>query len=493
MSSTRLTEVESKINEVRHRLANLSLSFQLDEDTARPCEVHAVKDDNQNSPVLVERDLNRSVTAKSAMPASTGDMNRLVELARREAAQRDGSHQTPQPNGCKERRRTTHFSTENLQIGLQGHTYYDPTPAAPTTQYHVSAWAPTASFQQQPARSAGRAPLYSSHVPTSTLSCAGHRSNAPAAAASTPRPNSGLVGGFDPLQAVQARLREKLRKSAASRSPLSSPGSTEQSPSPKPQELWQTGHSGALTCAPDDASNEVLPSTTQTGLKKTKGEQQEQQNVEASTPKIKGATDVIRNAKQRFASPGSPGVASLSQSFLDGKGHCQNRVASKPLPKDVYSRSSSAFRSESFKNPSSQKKSVQTPRRPSSVASRQRSPCQVAQPALPRKSTPQRTVLDVLTGAEVFALMRLRGIIVSRGETGECTLPETRCHSIYLSPDEHKQLLDLRANLRLRHFSVKKKGDKSQPIAPRSLSRKSSSKPLPVRRSSSALHDAPKW
>nr|AAO84668.1 unknown [Trypanosoma cruzi] len=398
MSSTRLTEMESKINEVRHRLANLNLSFQLDEDAARPCEVHAVKDDKQNSPVLVERDLNRSVTAKSAMPASTGDMNRLVELARREAAQRDGSHQTPQPNGCKERRRTTHFSTENLQIGLQGHTYYDPTPAAPTTQYHVSAWAPTASFSSSLRDRRGELIIFS-HVPTSTLSCAGHRSNVPAAAAPTSRPTSGLVGGFDPLQAVQARLREKLRKSAASRSPLSSPGSAEQSPSPKPQELWQTSHSGALTCAPDDASNEVLPSTTQTGLKKTKREQQEQQNVEASTPKIKGATDVICNAKQRFASPGSPGVASLSQSFLDGKGHCQNRVASKPLPKDVYSRSTSAFRSEISANPSFQKKSVQIPRRPSSVASRQRSPCQLAQPALSRKSTSAtEQVLDVLTG-----------------------------------------------------------------------------------------------
>jgi hypothetical protein len=58
----------------------------------------------------------------------------------------------------------------------------------------------------------------------------------------------------------------------------------------------------------------------------------------------------------------------------------------------------------------------------------------------------------LLSGAEVFAILRLRGIISSEGNTGEHLLPPVRCHRMVLTPGENGQLLQLRealkANLR---------------------------------------------
>jgi hypothetical protein len=49
-----------------------------------------------------------------------------------------------------------------------------------------------------------------------------------------------------------------------------------------------------------------------------------------------------------------------------------------------------------------------------------------------------------LSGAEVFAVLRLRGMITSQGITGEHMLPTTQCHSMQLTTGEHAQLLQLR-------------------------------------------------
>ncbi|RNF06229.1 hypothetical protein TraAM80_04052 [Trypanosoma rangeli] len=492
MSSARLTEVESKINEVRHRLANLSLSFQHDEDTECPPAVFAIKEAGRRTSPLVERDVNKNVTVKSEVPAPTGDMNRLVELAKREAAQRESCHPTPQRLGCKVSKTASFLSKERTQGAPHGHAYYDSTPADQTTQYCGAAVTSVASFQQPSARPVRRAPLYSSDSPQSASSCFGRCFDVRAAAAPMTQLTPERGSGFDPLQAVQARLREKLRKSVVSRSLHSSEESTARSPSPslKPQEQWQKTQPRVSVCVPDDAVSDTVQ-TELGGCGEQAHEGPKRPTVEATTPNVRAATKAVRRVKQQFASPASPGAASLSHS-LNGEGHRQKHVAPKPVMREVFARFSSVVHSEGSANRSSQRQPLQTPRRSSVVGSRQESPCRVAQPALPLKTTPQRTVLDVLTGAEVFALMRLRGIIVSRGETGESALPEARCHSIYLSHDEHKQLLELRANLQLRSSSAMKLNGKRQSRAQRSASTRSSSRSLPLRQSSSAGRAATK-
>lgn len=49
-----------------------------------------------------------------------------------------------------------------------------------------------------------------------------------------------------------------------------------------------------------------------------------------------------------------------------------------------------------------------------------------------------------LSGAEVFAVLRLRGIITSQGVTGEHLLPTAHCHTMQLTTGEYAQLLQLR-------------------------------------------------
>ena len=58
-----------------------------------------------------------------------------------------------------------------------------------------------------------------------------------------------------------------------------------------------------------------------------------------------------------------------------------------------------------------------------------------------------RTVRAALSGAEVFAVLRLRGTITSSGDTGERLLPPTRNHILQLTEEEHSQLRQLRLSL----------------------------------------------
>ena len=53
-----------------------------------------------------------------------------------------------------------------------------------------------------------------------------------------------------------------------------------------------------------------------------------------------------------------------------------------------------------------------------------------------------------LTGAEVFAILRLRGTITSRGVTGEHLLPQQAVHQMAITPGELQQLNQLRELLR---------------------------------------------
>ncbi|KPI90801.1 hypothetical protein ABL78_0034 [Leptomonas seymouri] len=59
----------------------------------------------------------------------------------------------------------------------------------------------------------------------------------------------------------------------------------------------------------------------------------------------------------------------------------------------------------------------------------------------------EATILASVTGAELFALLRLRGLIESEGDAGEYRLPPTRCHRLYVTADEHRQLHLLRQSI----------------------------------------------
>ncbi|GET91498.1 hypothetical protein, conserved [Leishmania tarentolae] len=60
----------------------------------------------------------------------------------------------------------------------------------------------------------------------------------------------------------------------------------------------------------------------------------------------------------------------------------------------------------------------------------------------------EATILCPVTGAELFALLRMRGLIDSEGDTEEYRLPPVRCHRLYVTAEEHRQLKLLRHSLR---------------------------------------------
>ncbi|CBZ29550.1 conserved hypothetical protein [Leishmania mexicana MHOM/GT/2001/U1103] len=59
----------------------------------------------------------------------------------------------------------------------------------------------------------------------------------------------------------------------------------------------------------------------------------------------------------------------------------------------------------------------------------------------------EATILCPVTGAELFALLRMRGLIDSEGDTEEYRLPPVRCHRLYVTAEEHRQLKLLRQSL----------------------------------------------
>lgn len=426
MSSTQLIEVENRMNEVRQRLENLSLTFQHEGETTRDTTGAA----ETQAKMLAERNINDCFDLKSDSFLPKGSLNRLVGLSRRETAQRDNCHQPREPSAQKENMTTLLISSEvaSNDVSFQEQTHCEPTISVQKSHYACATKTAAPSFCQhaQPTHTA----VFCS--PTSNKVTSSHHD------------------GCDLFQVLQARLREKLQKSAVKRSPSSSPDKMK-TPSPKAQTMWKPDGSGGFA---DNSANDAVRNGSRSTVRTELGKS-EQRPAEGRSPSVSGAANTMYHAKTLFPVSDSSKKRLPLYSSSTGK---QQRPHCAAFP-DKHARPS-ASRSFSRCNTGSARcspsqTSVQRPRRSSSGELRPSSPCRAAQPALPLKTAPQRTVLDVLTGAELFALMRLRGVVVSRGETGESALPDTRCHSVYLSPDEHKQLLELRANLRLRSMSAR--------------------------------------
>lgn len=72
-------------------------------------------------------------------------------------------------------------------------------------------------------------------------------------------------------------------------------------------------------------------------------------------------------------------------------------------------------------------------------------PSDVEEKSIRKPQSPDVTVHTIaVSGAELFAILRLRGLIRSEGQTGEHLLPTTPCHTLDLTHSEYTQLVRLR-------------------------------------------------
>jgi hypothetical protein len=76
------------------------------------------------------------------------------------------------------------------------------------------------------------------------------------------------------------------------------------------------------------------------------------------------------------------------------------------------------------------------------------------------------THLVALSGAELFAILRLRGVISSHGQTGEHLLPLACCHSMFLTTEEYSQLLQLRELLKTQARASPKNASERRRLSP---------------------------
>nr|CCC95992.1 unnamed protein product [Trypanosoma congolense IL3000] len=269
----------------------------------------------------------------------------------------------------------------------------------------------------------------------------------------------GPCGFFDPLQALESRIRDKLQKRTFLANPQSNEANFEGTPSPRGSVVQKNALLDTQVKRSWSTEGQTPGSKTMCSKDEQIEDNCERQDEREYSPhaldiEVPSYTQIERLPKQKgsISMKGPPTNVMRGASrpaSVATNSHRQRQQPNKPLYSESY---------DPVNNNSTGKlaKDFSSNCRPKAHASRSHSRTEVGSSSescvrhvLPRKAAPQTTILDVLTGAEFFALMRLRGIIVSRGDTGEWKLPESRCHSVYLSPKEHQQLLDLRASLRL--------------------------------------------
>ena len=93
---------------------------------------------------------------------------------------------------------------------------------------------------------------------------------------------------------------------------------------------------------------------------------------------------------------------------------------------------------------------LQTPKRSTTPTADRRGTAKPAAPSI-RPSSNEETEATMLSGAEVFAILRLRGVISSQGSTGENLLPQAQVHQMFLTRTEVEQLNHLREVLKKQH------------------------------------------
>lgn len=154
-------------------------------------------------------------------------------------------------------------------------------------------------------------------------------------------------------------------------------------------------------------------------------------------------SDVTTAGGARNVQSGSRRSLSRSQS---GSAPQPRRSSTRPQSERHASSNSSngMWRPRPSTNPSSSH-----PRERSSIGSQpQRGSAAVSAPrSKPISLNVEATILASVTGAELFALLRMRGLIDSEGDTEEYRLPPSRCHRLYVTADELRQLQLLRQSM----------------------------------------------
>ncbi|SCU67787.1 uncharacterized protein TEOVI_000858700 [Trypanosoma equiperdum] len=428
MPSESLADVDCKINEMRDRLMNISQCLQRDEEfdagfvPGRSPEVY--QQDERNSIVshAADEELPRKrQTSISSSAERIFTKEEKLSVLREEAG--DGNIKTLNTSRRKGSTTALVEEVEMCDSGIKEQESIKTTYqlGAPYTKNNNINGGPPQAGVLQAERQV--------HVSSS-------------------QPLTHLVGGsFDPLQAMEIRLREKLRKKVSS---SNHPSDTVGSVNNLPVEQRNISNSAAE----NSPLHEPWTATAETPSNKTQGpvressEKQYKQYVDKGCGSCALDTECLCAGEDKRPTVRSSSVVTEVSRPLVSRGSCQHRVQGTNFMRPIFARAP-----HSPGSPRVTEKSVSCKNTiRGNSGPRGRTPSQVGgdpvRPVLPRKTAPQRTVLDILTGAELFALLRLRGVIVSRGDTGEYLLPEARCHSVYLSPEEHRQLLDLRTKLR---------------------------------------------
>ena len=162
----------------------------------------------------------------------------------------------------------------------------------------------------------------------------------------------------------------------------------------------------------------------------------------------------LRSAHNHAVSP--PAVGKLD----DAKKPCLGnvRTASRSLcgsarQRRTQSRSavteSRSSRSRTSRHTTSTSPSPSHPRERSSTGAHPPRSSIAAPRSRPISLNVEATILASVSGAELFALLRMRGLIDSEGDTEEYRLPLARCHRLYVTADEHRQLHLLRQSMQV--------------------------------------------
>ncbi|CAG9580253.1 conserved hypothetical protein [Leishmania major strain Friedlin] len=133
-----------------------------------------------------------------------------------------------------------------------------------------------------------------------------------------------------------------------------------------------------------------------------------------------------------------------------GRAHSDRGRSGRTTASIQHGVSSAPRRSGSRHAPSSTSAARWSATREGSVSTAARSRKSAPKPAArpkPISLNVEATILCPVTGAELFALLRMRGLIDSEGDTAEYRLPPVRCHRLYVTAEEHRQLKLLRQSL----------------------------------------------
>ncbi|KAG8345699.1 hypothetical protein TRVL_03479 [Trypanosoma vivax] len=491
MSSVRSTEIDRQIQLMRNRLTNLSQSLSRHDEVDHGYGPHiprsaAVGSQNEQQIRLEATTVPRTSRLSSPTRYSCSTavaVGRSVDINAENVFKRPTAQAASISHGMANEKMRSPHCLENTAIGADvyvedahhtglglGCAHNNDSAKSPEMDIavgslHVDSPSLLAHKTSETATVPDATAVYGTHCSSPYAETVRPNSRSCSMPARPLRPAGDVV--FDPLRALQSRLCDKLLKRTAESFAVS--GGVQASASPAMHyERVQCEGSNTPTRETQSTPVERPHSSLREGSEESTSQLITRENWRGASAPVKrviiNETPVSPQRKEgEFSLTQKPpvlGTANVSRS-------CSQGSKTRSTQKVEVGRTASPMQSGSRRH----RNCSLRPEHASHYSQlREQAPLQVAggsshvgrYPAaasvntpLPRQTAPQRTVLDVLTGAEFFALMRLRGVIVSRGDTGEYLLPETHCHSVYLTPTEHKQLLQLRAKLRMGTIAAK--------------------------------------